>query len=112
VDWTIIGVLTAAKWLAQAAVVGLLLWALRLPTDMTTLLSLATLPLMIGQLVPLPGGVGAREAAIVALSGATGASAAGLLGLAILQRVLLVATLPLSLGMLRLARASRIGGQL
>ncbi len=109
VDWRIIGVLTLAKWLAQAAVVGLLLWALRLPTDATTLLSLATLPLMIGQLVPLPGGVGAREAAIVALSGATGATAAGLLGLAVLQRVLLVAALPLSLGLLRLARASGIG---
>ena len=112
VDWRIIGVLTLAKWLAQAAVVGLLLWALRLPTDMTTLLSLATLPLMIGQLVPLPGGVGAREAAIVALSGATGATAAGLLGLAVLQRVLLLAALPLSLGLLRLARASGIGGPL
>jgi uncharacterized membrane protein YbhN (UPF0104 family) len=112
VDWTIIGVLTLAKWLAQAAVVGLLLWALRLPTDITTLLSLATLPLLIGQLVPLPGGVGAREAAIVALAGATGASAAGLLGLAVLQRVLLVAALPISLGLLRLARAARIGGAL
>ena len=109
VDWRIIGILTLAKWLAQAAVVGLLLWALRLPTDLTTLLSLATLPLLIGQLVPLPGGVGAREAAIVALSGATGAGAAGLLGLAVLQRVLLVAALPLSLGMLRLARAAGIG---
>jgi uncharacterized membrane protein YbhN (UPF0104 family) len=111
VDWRIIGVLTLAKWLAQAAVVGLLLWALRLPTDPTALLALSTIPLMIGQLVPLPGGVGAREAAIVALSGATGATAAGLLGLAVLQRVLLIASLPLSLGLLRLARASGLGGQ-
>lgn len=110
VDWGIISILTLAKWLAQVAVVGLLLWALRLPTDLTTLLSLSTLPLLIGQLVPLPGGVGAREAAIVALSGATGASAAGLLGLAVLQRVLLVLALPLSLGLLRLARMTRIGG--
>jgi len=112
VDWRIIGVLTLAKWLAQAAVVGLLLWSLRLPVDMTTLLSLATLPLLIGQLVPLPGGVGAREAAIVALSGATGASTAGLLGLAVLQRVLLVAALPLSLALLRLARPAGFGGSL
>ena len=112
VDWRIIGVLTLAKWLAQAVVVGLLLWALRLPADLTTLLSLATLPLLIGQLVPLPGGVGAREAAIVALSGATGATAAGLLGLAVLQRVLLVAALPLSLGLLRLARSARFGASL
>lgn len=110
VDWRIIGVLTLAKWLAQAAVVGLLLWALRLPADPTSLLTLSTLPLLIGQLVPLPGGVGAREAAIIALSSATGASAAGLLGLAVLQRVLLVAALPLSLGLLRLARVTGICG--
>jgi uncharacterized membrane protein YbhN (UPF0104 family) len=110
VDWGIIGILTLAKWLAQAAVVGLLLWALRLPSGLTALLSLATLPLLVGQLVPLPGGVGVREATIVALAGATGATTSGLLGLAVLQRVLLVAALPLSLGLLRLGRAAGIGG--
>ena len=77
---------------------------LRLPGGLTTLLVLTTLPLLAGQVVPLPGGVGAREATIVALSGVTGASATGLLGLAVLQRVLLVAALPLALGLLRLAR--------
>jgi uncharacterized membrane protein YbhN (UPF0104 family) len=104
VDWPFVGVLTLAYWLAQVAVVALLLWALALPVTVTSVVSLATIPLLIGQAVPLPGGVGAREAAIVALSAATGASAVGLLGLAVLQRVLLVAALPLSLGALRLVR--------
>lgn len=110
VDRPRVGVLTLLYWLAQVAVVALLLLALDLTADVTTVLVLATIPLLVGQMVPLPGGVGAREAAIVALSGATGASTTGLLGLAVLQRVLLVAALPLSLGLVRLARAVRLTG--
>lgn len=97
--------LTLLYWLAQALVVALLLWALHLPLTFTSWLALATLPLLAGQVVPLPGGIGAREATIVALSGATGASVPGLLGLAVLQRVLLVAALPLALAAARLALA-------
>jgi glycosyltransferase 2 family protein len=110
VDRGAVALLTLAYWLAQVAVIALLLWALRLPFSATTVLALATIPLLAGQIAPLPGGVGAREAAIVALSGATGATASGLLGLAVLQRVLLVAALPLSLGVLRLAGALARGG--
>jgi uncharacterized membrane protein YbhN (UPF0104 family) len=101
VDRAPVAGLTLSYWLAQAAVVGLLLWALRLPVGLTTLLALATLPLLAGQVVPLPGGIGAREVAIVALSGVTDTSSSGLLGLAVLQRVLLVAALPLALALLR-----------
>jgi uncharacterized membrane protein YbhN (UPF0104 family) len=97
--------LTLLYWLVQVAVVALLLWALRLPESARTVLALATLPLLAGQLAPLPGGIGAREATIVALAGATGVSATGLLGLAVLQRVLLVAALPLALALLRLTDA-------
>ena len=104
VDRRFVAMLTLLYWLAQVVVVALLLWALALPLTITGVLALATLPLLAGQVVPLPGGVGAREAAIVALAGATGASATSLLGLAVLQRVLLVAALPLSLGIVRLAR--------
>ncbi len=98
--------LTLVYWLAQALVVALLLWSLRLPLTLSTWLPLSTLPLMAGQVVPLPGGIGAREATIVALSRATGTSAASLLGLAVLQRVLLVAALPLSLALVRLGRSA------
>ena len=106
VDRWAVGGLTALYWLIQALVVALLLWALHLPLTLETWLALSTLPLLAGQIVPLPGGVGAREATIVALSGATGTSASGLLGLAVLQRVLLVAALPLSLALLRAGRAA------
>jgi uncharacterized membrane protein YbhN (UPF0104 family) len=107
VDHTLVGGLTLLYWLLQVAVVALLLWALRLPESARTVLALATLPLLAGQLAPLPGGIGAREAVIVALAGATGVSATGLLGLAVLQRVLLVASLPLALATLRLTDARR-----
>lgn len=108
VDRGAVALLTLLYWLAQAAVVALLLWALRLPLTLTTVLALATIPLLAGQIAPLPGGIGAREAAIVALAGATGIGAASLLGLAVLQRVLLVAALPLSLVSVRAVRL--IGG--
>lgn len=104
IDRAFVASLTLLYWLGQVAVVVLLLWALSLPLTATSVLALATLPLLAGQIVPLPGGVGAREAAIVALAGATGASATSLLGLALLQRVLLVAALPLALGVVRLSR--------
>lgn len=110
VDRRQVALLTVVLWIAHVSVVPLLLWALHLPLSFTNVLALATIPLLIGQIVPLPGGIGAREAAIVALSGATGASATELLGLAVLQRVLLVLALPLSLAILRLARSWSGGG--
>lgn len=106
VSWSEVASLTLLYWLAQVAVVGVLLWALRLPVDLATVLALGTLPLLAGQLAPVPGGVGVREATMVALAGVTGVSAVSLLGLAILQRVLLVAALPLSLLAIRAARLS------
>lgn len=108
VEWRTVASLTLLYWLAQVAVVGMLLWALRLPVDLTTVLALGTLPLLAGQLAPVPGGVGVREATMVALSGVTEVSVAGLLGLAVLQRVLLVAALPLSLLAIRVARLSGV----
>ncbi len=106
VSWGTVASLTLLYWLAQVAVVWVLLWALHLPVDLTTVLALSTLPLLAGQLAPIPGGVGVREATMVALAGVTGVSAAGLLGLAVLQRVLLVAALPLSLLAIRAVRPS------
>ncbi|MBA2451812.1 MAG: flippase-like domain-containing protein [Chloroflexia bacterium] len=108
VSWGAVVGLTLLYWLAQVAVVGVLLWALRLPVDPAMVLALGTLPLLAGQLAPVPGGVGVREATMVALSGVTGVGAASLLGLAVLQRVLLVAALPLSLLAIRVARLSGV----
>lgn len=104
VDRTGVALLTFLYWLMQAVVVGLLFWALHIPIQITDILALSTLPLLAGMLAPLPGGIGAREAVIVALAVTTGISAGTLLSLAILQRVLLVASLPLSLLVVRIVK--------
>lgn len=104
VNWATVVSLTLLYWLAQVAVVGVLLWAFGLPVNAVNVLALGTLPLLAGQLAPVPGGVGVREATMVALSGVTGVGASSLLGLAVLQRVLLVAALPLSLLAIRLVK--------
>ncbi len=98
---------TATLWLLQAAVIASLLWALGMSLSLTAVLSLSTIPLLLGQVVPLPGGLGVREAAMVALAVSVGMSSGELLGFAILQRVLLVVALPVALLAVRIAR--RIG---
>ncbi len=109
VRWPAVWVLTFAYWAVQVLVIWVLLWALRLPADPLSVLALGTLPLLAGQLAPVPGGVGVREATMVALTGVSGIPTADLLGLAILQRVLLVVALPLSLLALRVIRGQVSG---
>lgn len=104
VDTRKVALLTLAYWLAQLAVVALLFLALDLPFEPFNILGIATVPVLVGMLSPVPGGVGVREAAIVALTTVTGILAATLLSLAILQRVLLIAALPLALLFVRVAR--------
>jgi uncharacterized membrane protein YbhN (UPF0104 family) len=104
VDRRAVALLTALYWLLQVVVVALLFWALNIPTVAINILALSTVPVLAGMLAPVPGGVGVREAVIVALTTVTGVSAGTLVTLAIIQRVLLVSALPLSLALLRLAR--------
>lgn len=104
VDGRKVALLTVAYWGAQLAVVALLFLALDLPFEPFNILGIATVPVLVGMLSPVPGGVGVREAAIVALTTVTGIMASTLLSLAILQRVLLIAALPLALLFVRAAR--------
>lgn len=104
VDVRAVALLTALYWLLQVLVVGLLFWSLKVPIVAIDILAISTVPVLAGMLAPVPGGVGVREAVIVALTTVTGVSAGTLVTLAIIQRVLLVSALPLSLGVLRLAR--------
>lgn len=104
VDGRKVASLTVAYWGAQLAVVALLFLALDLPFEPFNILGIATVPVLAGMLSPVPGGIGVREAAIVALTTVTGILASTLLSLAILQRVLLIAALPLALLFVRVAR--------
>ncbi|MEZ4572586.1 MAG: lysylphosphatidylglycerol synthase transmembrane domain-containing protein [Thermomicrobiales bacterium] len=99
-----VGGLTFLYWVLQVIVVGLLFWALGINIVIVDVLAIATVPVLAGMLAPVPGGVGVREAVIVALTAVTGATTATLLTLAIVQRVLLVSALPLSLALVRVAR--------
>src|SRR5690606_9535158 len=99
-----VAALTLLYWFLQVVVVGLMCWALGIHFAVLDVLARAAVPGLAGMLAPVPGGVGVREAAIVALAAVTDATTATLVTLAIVQRVLLVAALPLALGALRLAR--------
>ncbi len=90
--------------LLQILVVALLFWALGIPMMLIDIVAIATVPILAGMLAPVPGGVGVREAVIVALATVTVATPGELLTLAIIQRVLLVAALPLALAIVRLVR--------
>ncbi|MFW6074909.1 MAG: lysylphosphatidylglycerol synthase transmembrane domain-containing protein [Chloroflexota bacterium] len=104
VDGRAVVLLTFAYWFLQVMVVGLLFWSLNLTLSLLDIFAIATVPTLAGMLAPVPGGVGVREAMIVALTTVTEIGAGTLLTLAILQRVLLVASLPLSLAVLRIVR--------
>lgn len=99
-----VGGLTLLYWFIQVTVVGLMFWALGIEFAVFDVLAIATVPGLAGMLAPLPGGVGVREAVTVALTTVTGATTATLVTLAIVQRILLIAALPLSLGLVRLVR--------
>lgn len=108
VDPVAVGALTLLYWFLQVIVVGLMFWALGVEIIVMNVLGVVTVPGLAGMLAPLPGGVGVREAATVALTTVTGISAATLVTLAIVQRVLLIASLPLSLGLVRVVRSIRV----
>ena len=109
VNRTAVGLLTLLYWFLQVVVVGLLFWALGIDLVPIDIFAISTVPVLAGMLAPVPGGVGVREAVIVALTAVTGATAGTLVTLAIVQRVLLVAALPLSLILVRVARRTRLG---
>lgn len=103
-----VGGLTLLYWFLQVVVSGLMFWALDIDFIVIDVLAVVTVPGLAGMLAPLPGGVGVREAVTVALTTVTGISAATLVTLAIVQRVLLIASLPLALGVVRLVRSIRL----
>ncbi|CAN5696904.1 hypothetical protein BH23CHL2_BH23CHL2_02030 [soil metagenome] len=104
VNRTAVGGLTLLYFLLQVASVGLMFWALGIELVVIDVMAIATVPVLAGMLAPVPGGIGIREAVTVALSAIIGATAATLVTLAIVQRVLLVAALPLALALVRLVR--------
>jgi uncharacterized membrane protein YbhN (UPF0104 family) len=108
VNVPVVGALTFLYWFLQVVIGALMFWAVGIDLVLIEVLAIVTVPGIAGMLAPLPGGVGVKEAVTVALTAVTGISAATLVTLAIVQRVLLVASLPLALGVVRLARRAHV----
>lgn len=98
--------LTFTYWLLGLSSVWIAAAAVGLRLGPPSLLLVGNLPMLLGLLSPVPGGVGLREAAMAATAGAIGVPVAGIVAAAVLQRAILVAALPLTLALVRLRRRS------
>lgn len=96
--------LTLAYWSLNVLAVWLAAWAVGISLGLTSLMLLSNLPLLVGLISPLPGGLGLREGAMAAIAGAVGVPVAGIVAAAVLQRAVLVAALPAVLGGVRLVQ--------
>ncbi|HET7036819.1 MAG TPA: flippase-like domain-containing protein [Thermomicrobiaceae bacterium] len=94
--------LTAGRWLLDLAAVFLAITALGVPLGLGAAVLLSSLPLLIGQISPMPGGIGFREGAMAAIAAALGLPLAAILAAAVLHRAVLLAALPALLGLIRL----------
>jgi len=63
---------TVLRWLAEAVILASLLVALGVPVDPRFVVLLLALPALAGLLVPVPGGLGVREATVIGLGALVG----------------------------------------
>ncbi|HET9014659.1 MAG TPA: lysylphosphatidylglycerol synthase transmembrane domain-containing protein [Thermomicrobiaceae bacterium] len=99
--------LTVVYWLLGLLTVCSATRAVGIPLGATALLWLASAPVLLGMLSPLPGGLGLREAAMAAVGGMLGLPVSGIVAAAVIQRGLLILALPVALAGTRLLRRSR-----
>lgn len=85
---------TVVYWLAQGAVLWLLLRALDVSPSATLVLGLVSLPILVGMLSPVPGGAGIREALMLGVARVHDADSASVLLAALTYRIALFASIP------------------
>ncbi len=85
---------TIVYWLGQALVLWLLLAALTDDASATLALGLASLPVLVGMLSPVPGGAGIREALMLAVARIHDADTGAVLLAALTYRVALFLAIP------------------
>lgn len=103
---TAILLLTGARWVADSATIWVAAAALGVHLGATALLLLTNIPLLLGLVSPFPGGVGLREGAMAAIAGLINLTITGIVAAAVLHRAVMVASLPVLLGVIRVARWS------
>ncbi len=101
---TAILLLTLARWVADSATIWVAAAALGVHLGATALLLLTNIPLLLGLVSPFPGGVGLREGAMAAIAGMINLTITGIVAAAVLHRAVMVAALPVVLGLIRVAK--------
>lgn len=103
---TAILLLTGARWVADSATIWIAAAALDVHLGVTSLLLLSNIPLLLGLVSPFPGGVGLREGAMAAIAGMINLTITRIIAAAVLHRAVMVAALPVLLGLIRVAKWS------
>jgi uncharacterized protein (TIRG00374 family) len=101
-DLGLISVLTLSRWLLDMLAVGIASIAVGLRLSVVEILLIANLSLLAGLVAPVPGGLGVREAVMVAIGGVFGISVPAILALSVLHRAGLGIGLPIVFSVARL----------
>jgi glycosyltransferase 2 family protein len=81
-----IGALTATRWLLDMLAIAIASAAVGLRLGLVDILLLANLALLAGMIAPVPGGLGVREAVMVAIAGVIGVTAPAIVAVSIVHR--------------------------
>jgi glycosyltransferase 2 family protein len=99
--------LTAARWILDTLAIWLAAKAVGVTLGISSLILISNLPLLIGVISPMPGGIGFREGAMAAVASVLIIPVAAILAAAILHRALLILALPIVAGLIRVQRWAR-----
>lgn len=95
---------TAARWVLDTLAIWLAAKAVGVSLGAAALIMMSNLPLLVGLISPMPGGVGFREGAMAGVAGVLALPVSAILAAAILHRTILLLALPIVLAALRIRR--------
>lgn len=98
---------TVARWVLDTLAIWLAAKAVGVSLGLAGLVLISNLPLLIGLISPMPGGIGFREGAMAGVAGVLALPVGAILAAAILHRAVLLISLPLVLGSARVRRWAR-----
>ncbi len=95
---------TFARWVLDTLAIWLAAKAVGVSLGPAALILMSNLPLLVGLISPMPGGIGFREGAMAGVAGVLLLPVSAILAAAILHRAVLLLALPLVLAALRIRR--------
>ncbi len=96
--------LTLTRWVLDTLAVWLAAKAVGISLGVTSLILISNLPLLVGLVSPMPGGIGFREGAMAGVAGVLLLPVSAVLAAAILHRAMLLLALPVVLMSIRFRR--------